>query len=70
MRLILLLVLLSVLSGLLSFCQQKNLSATRIGKAPVIDGLLDDSCWLNVPVADDFIQNFPDYGKMSSVRSA
>ena len=50
------------------FAQQK-LDAVRITKAPKIDGSLDDACWQNVPIATNFIQNFPDYGKSSSVKT-
>jgi len=56
-------------SSLLSLAQQKNLIATRTNTVPVINGSLEDSCWLNVPVAANFIQNFPDYGKPSALKT-
>ncbi len=69
MRLKLLLVLWLSCLFLFSLAQQKKLIATRISTAPVINGNLDDSCWLGIPVASDFIQNFPDYGKPSSSKT-
>lgn len=38
------------------FSQQKSLEAFRISDAPKINGVLDDSCWLNIIPAKDFIQ--------------
>ena len=35
---------------------QKNVLALRTASPPVIDGLLNDSCWLNAEPAEDFIQ--------------
>ncbi|HEY9362257.1 MAG TPA: DUF5916 domain-containing protein [Chitinophagaceae bacterium] len=51
-----------------SFSQQ-TLQATRTDHAPKIDGNLQDAAWGNVPVATDFIQNFPVYGQKSSVKT-
>jgi len=34
----------------------KSISATRINKAPKIDGLLEDSCWIGAEIAGDFTQ--------------
>lgn len=34
----------------------KNIEATRISNPPKIDGLLNDSCWINTKIATDFIQ--------------
>ncbi len=38
------------------FSQNRNITAVRTCKAPKIDGILNDSCWLNAEVADKFIQ--------------
>ncbi|RYY99028.1 MAG: protein with DOMON-like ligand-binding domain protein, partial [Chitinophagaceae bacterium] len=50
--------------------QPRSLSATRTAHPPRIDGDLSDSVWANTPVASDFIQNFPVFGKPSARRSA
>ena len=68
MRPKLLLFFCALLNCVSPFAQQK-LDAVRITKAPKIDGSLDDACWQNVPIATNFIQNFPDYGKSSSVKT-
>lgn len=47
------------------FAQQKTLQAVKVPVPPKLDGILDDAAWQNVPVAKDFIMNFPDYGKPS-----
>ena len=54
----LLLVVLVLLTCMVSFTQQK-INAVRTTKAPIIDGNLDDASWQNIPVAANFIQNFP-----------
>ena len=41
------------------FSQVKTLQAVKTTAPPKIDGVLDDSAWNEVPVASDFIQNFP-----------
>jgi len=40
----------------------------KIEKAPRIDGKLDDEAWSKMPVASDFIQNFPRYGIEASQK--
>src|SRR6185295_9934586 len=45
-----------------SFSQVKTLQAFKITQAPRIDGNLDDAVWASVPVATQFMQNFPTYG--------
>ncbi len=42
-----------------TFHAKKELKATRITKAPRIDGVLDDEAWKNVPLATNFIQQDP-----------
>lgn len=64
----LLLLILVLLTCNLSFTQQK-LNAVRTSNAPKIDGILDDHGWENVPVAGNFIQNFPENGKPSTVKT-
>ncbi len=49
--------------------QTKSLKAIKADHAPKLDGNLDDVAWQNVPVADSFIVNFPDYGKAASQPS-
>lgn len=52
-----------ILYSFYSFSQtagnKKEYTAVRISSSPKIDGLLDDSCWRNIPVATDFIQTEP-----------
>lgn len=40
----------------ISHAQLKTVSASRISQAPKIDGILNDSCWMNAEIAGDFIQ--------------
>jgi len=55
--------------GTAVFSQTKTLNALKLDQPPRIDGNLDDPAWVNVPVATDFIQNFPNYGLPASVKS-
>ncbi|QPH38127.1 DUF5916 domain-containing protein [Pedobacter endophyticus] len=43
---------------------QKKLVATRTVETPKIDGILDDACWINVPIATDFFEIRPVPGKV------
>jgi hypothetical protein len=49
--------------------QQKTISAVKATSAPRIDGNLDDAAWQSVPVATNFVQNFPAPGNPASVRT-
>jgi len=49
--------------------QSKSLQATKTSHSPKIDGLLNDEAWQNVPVATDFVQNFPDVGQPARQRT-
>jgi hypothetical protein len=55
-----------------SFCKaqdpakQKNLNAVRTAETPKIDGILDDVCWLKVPVATDFFEIRPVPGRVET----
>lgn len=41
-----------------SYSQElKHIHAVRSNSIPKIDGVLSDSCWINAPIADGFIQN-------------
>lgn len=51
------------------FSQPKTLVAVRTTEQPVIDGMLMESFWKNVPVATDFIQNQPEVGKPSAKKT-
>jgi hypothetical protein len=53
----------------LARAQQPSLPATRATSPPKLDGNLDDACWQNVPVADQFKIYQPDYGKDASQRT-
>jgi len=44
--------------------KQKQLSATRTIETPKIDGVLDDACWINVPIATDFFEIRPVPGRV------
>lgn len=52
------------------FPQEKSLQATKTGQVPKIDGNLADEVWTNVPVATDFVQNYPATGQPASRRQA
>lgn len=45
----------------------KELAARRTIATPKIDGVLDDQCWVNVPVATDFVENNPVPGRIESM---
>ena len=51
------------------YSQQRIMNAVKANKAPIIDGHLNDSAWLQAPVATNFIQNFPNAGTASTVRT-
>jgi len=44
--------------------KQKQLSAKRTIETPKIDGVLDDACWINVPIATDFFEIRPVPGRV------
>ncbi len=46
-----------------------ELAATRVSSAPVIDGTLDESLWVGVPVASDFRQREPAEGSLATERT-
>ena len=48
---------------------QKTLTSLKTLQAPHIDGVLDDACWSQAPVASGFIQNFPSYGLPALVKT-
>src|ERR1041385_2133056 len=48
---------------------KKEYTAARVSTPPKIDGFLEDSCWLNVPVATDFTQSEPNPGIPSRQRT-
>lgn len=43
---------------------KKELAAVRTVQTPKIDGILDDACWVNVPIATDFIEIRPMPGRV------
>ncbi|HWY12877.1 MAG TPA: DUF5916 domain-containing protein, partial [Bacteroidia bacterium] len=47
----------------------RNVRALRIDKGPKIDGVLNDSCWINAEAADGFIQNQLHPGHPSEQKS-
>ena len=49
---------------------RKEYLPEKITKAPVIDGVLNDECWINSAVATDFIQYQPEFGKNAVYNSA
>ena len=52
------------------FSQEKTLPAIKIAQdPPIIDGSLDDSAWIEAPVAANFIQNFPSFGLAASQKT-
>ncbi|GAB7087260.1 DUF5916 domain-containing protein [Marinifilum fragile] len=63
--------LLIVILVLPSFALQpkKEIMAIRVSQKPLIDGILDDSVWEGVPVANNFIQMEPDNGAASNYKT-
>jgi hypothetical protein len=45
---------------------KKELAAVRTTQTPKIDGILDDACWVDVPIATDFIEIRPLPGRVES----
>ena len=66
-RFICLNLLLLICVSLLS--QVKTLQAIKTIQPPVIDGSLGDTAWKDVPVATNFIQNFPNVGQPATQRT-
>ena len=67
-RLICLCLVLMVCGSL--FSQEKTLQAIKLAHPPPrIDGSLDDMAWKDVPVATDFIQNFPNFGSPATQKT-
>ncbi|GGI28978.1 DUF5916 domain-containing protein [Pedobacter mendelii] len=62
------LILFLLLAYTLSYAQdpskQKQLAAVRSAEVPKIDGVLDDACWVNVPIATDFFEIRPVPGRV------
>ncbi|WP_231458524.1 DUF5916 domain-containing protein [Pedobacter sp. Leaf132] len=60
--------LLFALSVSLIFAQdpskQRELKAVRTAETPKIDGVLDDACWVNVPIVTDFFELRPVPGRV------
>lgn len=48
---------------------QREYSINRTDQAPVIDGVLNDSCWMNTEVASDFTVKEPVYGGSTRFKS-
>lgn len=48
---------------------QKTLTAFKTIRAPVIDGNLDDAAWQLCDSVTNFVQNTPNYGQPSTVKS-
>ncbi len=49
-----------------ALAQTRSLVAVKVSHAPKLDGSLDDVAWQNVPIANDFIANFPNFGNAAS----
>lgn len=49
--------------------QTRSLDAVKISNPPQIDGNLNESAWVNAPVATHFIRTFPDFGKPSGKKT-
>jgi hypothetical protein len=47
----------------------RSLAASRIHTEPLIDGALNDSCWLTAEAAADFVQNQPNPGSPSRKKT-
>ncbi len=51
------------------YCQTRSLPAVKTTQPIKIDGSLDDAAWTSAPAVSEFIQNFPDAGKPSAVKT-
>ena len=52
------------------FSQRKTFPAIKfVQPPPRIDGTLDDIAWKDIPVATDFIQNYPSFGLAASQKT-
>ena len=59
-----------ILVCVFAFSQGKTLPAIKIAQPPPrIDGNLDDMAWTDMPVATNFIQNFPSFGLAASQKT-
>lgn len=58
-----------VLSGLITFGQNKTIRAIKASEAPRIDGSIDEQVWQTAPIATDFITNTPIYGRPSAYNT-
>ncbi|MGV3527340.1 MAG: DUF5916 domain-containing protein [Flavisolibacter sp.] len=54
---------------LFSYAQPKTLQAVKAIISPAIDGDLSDEAWANAPVATEFVQTTPDFGKPATART-
>lgn len=62
-------IILILLTGFGTVCAQRSMNAVRLSEAPVIDGLLTEEVWNDVPEQSGFVDNYPDFGKQSSFQS-
>ena len=46
--------------------QKKQIVATKVNTPPMLDGILNDNVWNNVPIATDFIQLRPNNGQKAT----
>lgn len=58
--------LISVICSAQTPPKQRQLAAMRTAATPKIDGNLDDNCWIDVPIASDFIELRPTPGKVEA----
>jgi hypothetical protein len=67
-KLLTILLLFSSLAGLgqTAIKVTKSVSARRTTSAPKIDGVIDESVWVDVPIATDFIESRPQPGRLEA----
>jgi hypothetical protein len=70
----LVIICIALLTALQAFAEnaksvRKEIAATRLETAPVVDGKLDDQVWTTVPLASGFTQEKPNAGKSSVLKS-
>jgi len=64
------LLLLSIFSFVVLLrAQNKTLPVTKISQPPKLDGALNDEAWQHAITANNFIINFPDFGKPSAQQT-
>jgi hypothetical protein len=63
------LLILLFLSNTNIYNQVKGYTPVKVTITPKVDGKLDDAAWNNLPIVNDFITAFPDFGKPATQKT-